>query len=145
MISHLSRKCRKEQKTTNRDLSAVESKEKPKSSSPLPTTTSRRALASRSLGRRRSSRRDLKVPRDLLLLLAPSLSRGCVPIVNHLERQNQVEREPGHESIQNQLVIHLLQRREDARKRSDEVVEHLVKIISTSSFFFFLLNQIPLF
>ncbi len=63
--------------------------------------------------------------RDLLLPLSPGLGRGGVPVVHHLRGQYAVQREPGDEPVQDQLVVHLLQRREDPGQGAGEVVEHL--------------------
>lgn len=67
--------------------------------------------------------------RDLCWFL-PDLLGVCsrlraVPIVGHLRRQHRVQREARHEPVEYQLIIHLLERSEDARERSDEVVEDL--------------------
>lgn len=60
-----------------------------------------------------------------LLPLSLRLRRGRVPVVDHLQRQDGVEREASNEPVQDELVVHLLQGREDARERAEEVVEHL--------------------
>ena len=58
--------------------------------------------------------------------LCTNSRRTLVPIINHLSGQNRIENEPGHEAIQDQLIIHLLQRREDTRQRSSKVIKHLL-------------------
>ena len=59
------------------------------------------------------------------LALALGLLRRGVPVVHHLQCKNSVQSKTGNESVENQLVINLLESSEDARKRSGEVVEDL--------------------
>lgn len=59
------------------------------------------------------------------LALALGLLRGGVPVVDHLHRENSVQSEASDKSVENQLVVNLLESGEDARKGSGEVVEHL--------------------
>lgn len=61
----------------------------------------------------------------LLLLGGAGRGRGLVPVVQHLRRQHRVQREPGYEPVQDQLVVDLLERCEDPRERACEVVEDL--------------------
>lgn len=51
----------------------------------------------------------------------------ALPVVQHLGRQNDIQRESGHEPVQNDLVVNLLEGGENPRERADEVVEHLRK------------------
>lgn len=83
------------------------------------------AASSRSLigsRRRARSRRRLN---GAYLALPLSLLRRSVPVVNHLQGKDRVEREARNEAVQNQLVVNLLERRKDARQGPGEVVEDL--------------------
>lgn len=51
----------------------------------------------------------------------------ALPVVQHLRRQNDIQRESGYEPVQNDLVVNLLEGGEDPRERADEVVENLKK------------------
>lgn len=51
----------------------------------------------------------------------------ALPVVQHLGRQNDIQRESGYEPVQNDLVVNLLEGGEDPRERADEVVENLKK------------------
>ena len=51
----------------------------------------------------------------------------ALPVVQHLGRQNDIQRESGYEPVQNDLVVNLLEGGEDPRERADEVVENLQK------------------
>lgn len=53
--------------------------------------------------------------------------RGALPVIKHLACQDHVQSKSGNEAVENELVVDLLQRGEDARKGSDEIVEHLDK------------------
>lgn len=55
------------------------------------------------------------------------LGRRGVPVVHHLRGENDVEGKASDESIKDELVVNLLDRGEDAGKRSDEVVEDLTE------------------
>jgi hypothetical protein len=55
------------------------------------------------------------------------LRRRCVPIVQDLQGQDQVQRKAGHVSVENERVVHLLQSGEDPRQRSKQEVEDLTK------------------
>ena len=74
-----------------------------------------------SSSRRRSGKRTTR--RNLLL--AASFGRGRVPVVYHLRSEHQVQGETGNESVENELVVDLLECGEDARKGAGEVVEDL--------------------
>lgn len=52
------------------------------------------------------------------------LSRA-VPVVQHLRSKDDIKREAGDESVENELVVDLLESSEDARQGSDEIVEDL--------------------
>lgn len=54
--------------------------------------------------------------------------RGALPVVDHLCRQDNVQDKPSNEPIKNELVVDFLQRGKDSRKRTDEVVEHLLQV-----------------
>ena len=49
--------------------------------------------------------------------------RWTVPVIQHLPGQDSIEHKARHESVQDELVIHLLQRREDASQTTQQVVE----------------------
>jgi hypothetical protein len=49
----------------------------------------------------------------------------CVPIVQDLQGQDQVQCEAGNVSIENERVVHFLQSGEDSRQRSEQEVEDL--------------------
>ena len=53
------------------------------------------------------------------------MDRRCrtVPVVQHLGRQHGIEHEARHEAIQDELVVHLLQRRKDAAQTTGQIVE----------------------
>ena len=40
--------------------------------------------------------------------------RGTIPVIQHLPGQDSIEHKARHESVQDEFVIHLLKRREDA-------------------------------
>lgn len=63
--------------------------------------------------------------RDLFLALAEGFRRGRVPVVDHLRGEHAIQHKARHEAVQDQLVVHLLEGREDARERAGEVVEDL--------------------
>lgn len=73
------------------------------------------------------------VPTLLRLLLA--LPARAVPVPHHLHSQHKVKRKSNQVSVQNQLVIHLLQCREDSRQRSRKEVEDLARSVSIPSHF----------
>lgn len=50
---------------------------------------------------------------------------GAVPVVQHLRSKDDIKREAGDESVENELVVDLLESSEDARQGSDEIVEDL--------------------
>ena len=50
-------------------------------------------------------------------------SRRTIPVIQHLPSQNGIEDESRHEPIQNEFIVHLLQRGEDAAQAAGEVVE----------------------
>lgn len=62
----------------------------------------------------------------LLLRLGRSL-----PVVEHLRRKDEVEREAGQVPVQDERVVDLLHGSEDAGERTGEVVEHLGRQVST--------------
>lgn len=51
--------------------------------------------------------------------------RRTLPVVQHLGREDNVESESSNKAVQNKLVVHLLQRSENPRQRSGEIIEHL--------------------
>lgn len=51
--------------------------------------------------------------------------RRRVPVVQHLECDDHIEREPGHEAIKDELVVDFLERGEDASERAGKVAEDL--------------------
>lgn len=57
---------------------------------------------------RTSSLRDGSLALRLELRLLGVLATWAVPVVDHLCRQDQVEREASQEAVQNELVVHLL-------------------------------------
>lgn len=63
--------------------------------------------------------------RDLLLALAVGLRRRRVPVVHHLRSEHAVQHKARDEAVQDQLVVHLLEGREDAREGAGEIVEDL--------------------
>ena len=63
------------------------------------------------------------------LLLALGLRGWRVPVVGHLRGDHSVQREARHEGVQDQRIVHLLQGREDAGERAEEVVEDLCRMI----------------
>lgn len=91
------------------------------------TAASRRGLLGRGAGR--TLRLGLY---GLGLALPFSLLRWRVPVVDHLQRKDGVERKARDESIQDQLVINLLQRGEDARKGTGKVVEDLGMLVTSN-------------
>lgn len=72
-------------------------------------------------GRSRSSR----LCRNGLLALAKGLSRGCVPVVKHLRCKHAIQHEARHEAVQNQLVVNLLEGRENPSGGAEKIVENL--------------------
>lgn len=60
------------------------------------------------------------------LELALGLFGRGVPVVDHLESKNGVEGETGDKSIKDELVVDLLEGREDTGERASEVVEDLI-------------------
>ena len=49
----------------------------------------------------------------------------AVPVIDHLRCQDCVQREAGDKAVEDEFVVHLLQRREDPGKGAHEVVEDL--------------------
>lgn len=74
-----------------------------------------RGLAGRLLGGRLSGS----------LALALGLGRRSVPVVDHLDGEDEVEGEAGDESVEDELVIDLLEGGKDTGQRAAEVVEDL--------------------
>ncbi len=54
-----------------------------------------------------------------------SLLGWRIPVIHHLQSENSVKRKACDESVEDQLVVHLLQRCEDSGERASEVVEDL--------------------
>jgi hypothetical protein len=48
-----------------------------------------------------------------------------VPVVYHLQEEDEIQREARNEAVQNERVINFLKRGEDARERAEEVVDNL--------------------
>lgn len=59
----------------------------------------------------------------LQLLRRSILARGAVPVPDHLDREDGIERETGDEAVQNQWVGDFLEGGEDAGEGAEEVVE----------------------
>lgn len=74
-----------------------------------------------------STRHFLAVARKWLLeLLAFGvLRRRGVPVVDNLQKENEIEREARHEAVEDERVVDLLEGGEDAGKRAEEVVDDL--------------------
>lgn len=51
--------------------------------------------------------------------------RGALPVIHHLGRQDHVQSETCDKTVENKLVVDLLQSGEDARQRASEIVKHL--------------------
>lgn len=62
----------------------------------------------------------LSSSRDLLSMPGRG---GAIPVVQHLGGQNGIQQESGDISVQNKLVIHLLQGRVDSHQAAEQVVE----------------------
>lgn len=62
-----------------------------------------------------------------LLHSSPLSLRWCwrVPVVQHLDGEDQVEDEASNESVKDEWVVNFLNSCEDARKRASKVVEDL--------------------
>lgn len=58
-------------------------------------------------------------------MLPLCLRRGRIPVVHHLQGQNRIQHEAGDKAVEDQLVVHLLQRCEDSGERANKVVEDL--------------------
>ena len=98
----------------------------PNTASNLTPATSSRTLLGRRRGRG-GTRLDSLDRR--LLALALRLGRGRVPVVDHLESENEVEGEAGDEAVQDELIVNLLKGCEDARERAGEIVEDLRRCV----------------
>lgn len=51
----------------------------------------------------------------------------ALPVVQHLAGQDHIQSEAGHEAVENEFVVDLLEGSENARKRPGEIVEDLEK------------------
>lgn len=91
----------------------------------LTTSASGRALLGSSSGRGRGCQNSRLGRNGGNRLLALGLLRGGVPVEDHLESKDGVEDEAGDESIENELVVDLLEGCEDSGQRTSEVVEDL--------------------
>lgn len=60
-----------------------------------------------------------------LVLWLGGRSFRFVPVVDHLQSQNQVEHEACHNAVEDDFVIDFLESRVDPRERSNEIIEHL--------------------
>lgn len=73
--------------------------------------------------RRPLTRRNVSLVELLALGL---LGRRAVPINDHLQREDGIEYEARDEVVENERVGNFLERGEDARQRTEEVVDDLV-------------------
>lgn len=76
----------------------------------------------RRLGRHSSALRSRRLRsqgnglvRFLRMVLGLCCCCWCVPVIEHLTRQNEVERETRDKPVEDDFIVHLLQGREDAR------------------------------
>ena len=90
------------------------------------TPSSRR----RSLPLRRRPR--TRAHSDLLRFLSNlgrmTSSRRALPVIHHLPSQNSIEQAASHKHIQDQLIVHLLQRRKHPRQRSQQISKDLSSV-----------------
>lgn len=64
------------------------------------------------------------------------LGARTVPVIDHLQGQDQIQGETSKEAVQDQLIVHFLQSGEDPCQRPSEIVEDLrSKIISIPPFY----------
>lgn len=109
------------------NLYLIQEKGRGSLASHLPTSSGTRTLslrrthrATRSCGRSHWYRLCLSLALDWLR----RRSRR-VPVVDHLQSQDSIQSSTSNESVQDQLIVHLLQSCENSRERADEVVEDL--------------------
>lgn len=90
----------------------------------LTSSASARALA---LGLSTGSHGDSLFSSRLVQLVRGSadFAGSTVPVVDHLESEHGVEDEARDEAVKDELVVDFLEGREDARKRTEKVVEDL--------------------